>query len=92
MAIVLEANYCKKLGLPGYSSHQYMVSVRSELTDMDQVADESARLYRLLQDSVDVEMQSSGWLPIMRFNQCHDQRAAIRCWRPKSYRRDNEGI
>ena len=31
MAIILEANYSKKLGLPGYSSHQYAVTVRTEL-------------------------------------------------------------
>jgi hypothetical protein len=34
MALVLEANYAKKLGLPGYSSHQYSVSIRTELTDL----------------------------------------------------------
>ena len=26
MAIVLEANYNKRIGLPGYSSHQYTLS------------------------------------------------------------------
>ena len=30
MAIVLEANYAKKLGLPNYSSHQYCVTIRTE--------------------------------------------------------------
>lgn len=29
MAIVLEANYAKKLGLPNYSSHQYSVTNRA---------------------------------------------------------------
>ena len=33
MAIHLEANYSKKLGLPGYSSHQYSVTVKTEVTD-----------------------------------------------------------
>lgn len=63
MAIVLEANYSKKLGLPGYSSHAYGVTVRAELTDINQVPEETARLYQLLQDSVDREIQSPGWLP-----------------------------
>lgn len=63
MAIVLEANYAKKLGLPGYSSHQYSVSIRTELTDLSQVEAESARLYRLLQDSVDLSIQTVGFMP-----------------------------
>ena len=63
MALVMEANYSKKLGLPGYSSHQYMVTVRTELGDMNQVAAESSRLYALLQSSVDHEIQKTGWLP-----------------------------
>lgn len=63
MAIVLEANYAKKLGLPGYSSHQYSVSIRTELTDLSQVEEESARLYRLLQEAVDDSIQQPGYLP-----------------------------
>jgi hypothetical protein len=63
MALVLEANYSKKLGLPGYSSHQYSVTVRTELADLNQVEMESARLYRLLQSSVDREIQQTGFLP-----------------------------
>jgi hypothetical protein len=63
MAIVFEANYSKKLGLPGYSSHQYSVTVRSELNDLNQVEAESKRLYGLLQTSVDREIQQTGFLP-----------------------------
>lgn len=63
MAIVLEANYSKKLGLPGYSSHQYSLSIRTELNDLTQVATESARLHTTLQDSVDREIQKTGFLP-----------------------------
>jgi len=63
MAIVLEANYSKKLGLPGYSSHQYSLTVRTELADLTQVASESARLHATLQDSVDREIQKTGFLP-----------------------------
>ena len=63
MAIVLEANYAKKLGLPNYSSHQYSVTIRTELTDLAQVEAESARLYRTLQDAVDREIQGVGFMP-----------------------------
>jgi len=63
MAIVLEANYAKKLGLPNFSSHQYSVTIRTELTDLGQVEAESARLYRLLQDAVDREIEHVGFMP-----------------------------
>ncbi|MCX6908010.1 MAG: hypothetical protein NTY01_08205 [Verrucomicrobia bacterium] len=63
MAIVFEANYSKKLGLPGYSSHQYSVTVRCEVADIKQVPAESNRIYKLLQDSVDKEIQNTGFLP-----------------------------
>ena len=63
MAIELQATYSKKLGLPNYSSHCYVVSLRTELTDLSQVEAESARLYTLLQQSVDKEVQEVGFLP-----------------------------
>jgi hypothetical protein len=63
MALVLEARYSKKLGLPGYSSHEYAITVRTEVTDMNQAQAESSRLYASLQSSVDREIQQSGWLP-----------------------------
>jgi len=63
MAIKLIANYAKRLGLPGYSSHQFSVSCETELTDLTQVHDEAARLYGLLQDSVDREIQQTGFIP-----------------------------
>lgn len=44
MAITLQANYAKKLGPPNFSSHQYSVTIRIELTDLGQVEAESARL------------------------------------------------
>ena len=63
MAIILEAAYSKKLGLPNYSSHSYVVSIRTELTDISQVPEESAKLYRMLQDAVDKEIQEVGFMP-----------------------------
>ena len=61
--ITLEANYSKKIGLPGYSSHQFSVSLKSELTDVSQAEQESARLYDILQNSVDSNIQQVGFLP-----------------------------
>ncbi|MDB6116304.1 MAG: hypothetical protein JWO08_85 [Verrucomicrobiaceae bacterium] len=63
MAIVLEANYAKKLGLPGYSSHQYSISIRAEITDLSQIEQESSRLYQLLQEAVDRSIQKVGFMP-----------------------------
>lgn len=63
MAVKLIANYAKRLGLPGYSSHQFSVSVETELMDLGQVQGEAARLYGLLQDAVDREIQHVGFVP-----------------------------
>lgn len=61
--ITLECNYSKKIGLPGYSSHQFSITLRTEISDLNQVQSESARLYRLLQDGVDASIQEIGYLP-----------------------------
>ncbi len=63
MAIKLIGNYAKRLGLPGYSSHQFSVSIETELTDLGQVQNEAARVYGLLQDAVDREIQHTGFVP-----------------------------
>lgn len=63
MAITLEANYSKKIGLPGYSSHQYSLTVRTEVADLAQIQRESKQLHSTLQEAVDHELQNSGWLP-----------------------------
>lgn len=63
MAIKLIANYSKRLGLPGYSSHQFSVSVETELVATDDIPKESERLYHLLQDNVDAQMQRTGFVP-----------------------------
>ena len=63
MAVTLSANYSKKLGLPGFSSHFFSVSVEVELTDLTQVQAECAKLYQLLQQSVDKEIKQVGFVP-----------------------------
>ena len=61
--ITLECNYSKKIGLPQYSSHQFSITLRTEIADMNQVQQESARLYQLLQTGVDGSIQQIGFLP-----------------------------
>ncbi len=63
MALKLIANYSKRLGLPGYSSHQFSVCVETEIINTDDIAGESARLYQTLQQSVDQEIQHTGFVP-----------------------------
>jgi hypothetical protein len=55
--ITLECNYSKKIGLPGYSSHQFSITLKTEISDLNQVQPESARLYTLLQNGVDSGVQ-----------------------------------
>ena len=61
--ITLECNYSKKLGLPGYSSHQFAITLRTEIPDLTQVQAESARLYQLLQQGVNTSIKETGYLP-----------------------------
>ena len=63
MALKLIANYSKRLGLPGYSSHQFAVTVETEISNINDVAGESTRLYQTLQQSVDEEIQHTGFVP-----------------------------
>ena len=63
MAVKIIANYSKRLGLPGYSSHQFSVSVEKELASSDNVSTEAATLYHTLQKAVDQEMQNTGFVP-----------------------------
>ena len=63
MAIKLIANYSKRLGLPGYSSHQFSVSVETELVATDDIPGESRRLYQLLQRNVDEQILNTGFVP-----------------------------
>ena len=63
MAVKLITNYAKRLGLPGYSSHQFSVSIETELPNLNSVAQDSARLYESLQEVVDQQIQKTGFVP-----------------------------
>ena len=63
MAIKLIANYSKRLGLPGYSSHQFSIEIETELVTTDDVPGEAARIYGLLQANVDEQIRQTGFVP-----------------------------
>ena len=45
MAILLEFKYDKRLGLPGYSSHDFGVSMRTEVNNVEEIQEESEKAY-----------------------------------------------
>jgi len=61
--IRLSAAYSKKVGLPGYSSHSFSVSIETELQNLDNVREESAHLYDSSQQAVDQQIQKTGFVP-----------------------------
>ena len=63
MAILLEFKYDKRLGLPGDSSHDFGVSMRTEVNNVDQMKEASERAYRLLQQSVDSQLSNPTFIP-----------------------------
>lgn len=63
MALTLESNYAKKIGLPGYSSHQFAVTIRQEIAATEDIPEVVEATYAALQDAVDKEIQQTGWLP-----------------------------
>jgi hypothetical protein len=71
MALKLIASYSKRLGLPGYSSHQFSVCIEAELASIHDVAEESARLYQTLQQSVHDEIQHTGFVPQESYGQAN---------------------
>jgi hypothetical protein len=63
MAVILQMTNQKKLGLPNFSSHSCSVSVTTEIPDVSVAAQESTKLYSLLQTAVDNEIQQVGYMP-----------------------------
>src|SRR5438067_3696819 len=79
MAIKLSAAYSKKLGLPGFSSHSFSVSIETELQNLDNVREESARLYDSLQQAVDQQIQKTGFVPPDGYGMEADKNGAWNC-------------
>lgn len=63
MGTTIEVTYSKKLGLPNFSSHCLTVSVRADVEDISEVQGQTSLLYRMLQNSVDEELQRVGFIP-----------------------------
>jgi hypothetical protein len=79
MAVKLIANYAKRLGLPGYSSHQFSISIETELQNLENVAHDSARLYESLQSVVDQQIQKTGFVPPDGYGMEADKNGAWKC-------------
>src|SRR6266487_1334449 len=79
MAIRLTAAYSKKAGLPGYSSHSFSVSIETELQNLDNVLEESARLYDSLQQAVDQQIQKTGFVPPNRYGMEAEKNGVWNC-------------
>jgi hypothetical protein len=64
MAVFIEANYSKKIGLPAYSSHSFSVTLRSEVSELKDVDREASKLYAILQGAVDTQIVETGYTPV----------------------------
>lgn len=58
MAITIQAQLAKKLPIPGsqFSSQQASITISAEVTDLNQVVAEAARLYALAEHAVDAQL------------------------------------
>ncbi len=63
MAILLQFDYNKKLGLPGFSSHSFGISMKAEVANLDDVQGEVEKAYSLLQSAVDSQIVNPGFVP-----------------------------
>ena len=63
MAILIELQYGKKLGLPEFSSHNFSVSLKAEVACLEDVPGEVERVYQILQASVDGQIVNAGFVP-----------------------------
>jgi hypothetical protein len=63
MSIHLELTYGKKIGLPEYSSHNFNVSLKSEVSSIEDISSEVERIYQTLQQSVDQQIIHPGFVP-----------------------------
>jgi hypothetical protein len=63
MGTLLQASYSKKLSLPNYSSHSFMVTLSAEIGSLRKLQSETKRLYALLQNTVDEQLKAVGFLP-----------------------------
>jgi len=80
MAIVLKAKYSTGLTQAGLSDHRFSLSLRTKVADLTQVETECARLYAVLQASMENVLQNHGSLPL-NLNGHGERRHIIRAYR-----------
>jgi hypothetical protein len=61
--LILESQYAKKIGLPGYSSHQFAVTLRTEISNLADLEKTTADLYQRLQTAVNSQIANPGLVP-----------------------------
>ena len=66
MAVLLQFDYNKRLGLPAFSSHSFGITMKAEVTDLEKIGEEAERAYGLLQSAVDSQIVHSGYISLMR--------------------------
>ena len=61
MAITIAANLSKKLPIPGanFSSQSASITITAEVSDLNQVAAEAQKLYRIAEQAVDAQLAAS---------------------------------
>ena len=62
MAVLLQFDYNKRLGLPAFSSHSFGITMRAEVTDLERIGEEAERAYGLLQSAVDSQIVHQGFV------------------------------
>ena len=77
MATVLKATYTTGLTQAGLSDHRFSLSLRTKVADLTQVQTECARLYAVLQASMENVLQNHGSLPL-NLNGHRERRHMIR--------------
>ena len=85
MAILLEFKYDKRLGLPGYSSHDFGISLRTKVNNVAEIQEESEKAYRLLQQSVDAQLSNPGFIPSENSKKAESKGTQINGMDPKKW-------
>ena len=62
MAVLLQFDYNKRLGLPAFSSHSFGITMQAEVTDLEKIGEEAERAYGLLQSAVDSQIVHKGYV------------------------------
>jgi len=62
MAVLLQFDYNKRLGLPAFSSHSFGITMKAEVTDLEKIGEEAERAYGLLQSAVDSQIVHQGYI------------------------------